>query len=66
MNLRRVATRILAPRTLLVRRPMGAPLGDPGDRATQRSIVEAALDLLMDASIAPGTIREYETGLDLR
>ncbi|UCF18272.1 MAG: hypothetical protein JSU87_09925 [Gemmatimonadota bacterium] len=61
MNLRKVAERVLAPRTLLVRRPMGTPLGDPGDRATQRSILETALGLLVDGSINPGAIRDYET-----
>jgi D-proline reductase (dithiol) PrdB len=64
MNLRKVAERIQPPRTLLVHRPMGTPLGDPGDQAGQRALLEAALGLLVDPSVAPGTIREYEAAGD--
>ena len=59
MNLRKVAERIVAPRTLLVDRPFGALLGEPGDSRTQRSIVEAALSMLGDHEIEPGTIRPH-------
>jgi hypothetical protein len=59
MNLRKVADRIVAPRTLLVDRPFGAVLGGPGDRRTQRSIVAAALSMLGDPGIEPGTIRQH-------
>ncbi len=59
MNLEKVARRILAPRTLLVDRPMGALLGEPGDRARQRALVLAALAMLEDATVEPGEIREY-------
>lgn len=62
MNLRKVAERILAPRTLLVRRPMGAILGEPGERAGQRAIVMAALQLLEDPTVEPGGIREFQGG----
>jgi len=37
------------PRTLLTHHPMGRPLGAPGDHATQRSVILAALDLLENA-----------------
>jgi hypothetical protein len=37
------------PRTLLTHHPMGRPLGAPGDHATQRSVLLAALDLLENA-----------------
>ena len=59
MNLRKVAERILAPRTLLTERPMGALLGDPGDTVGQRSILLAALALLEDESVEAGVIRIY-------
>jgi hypothetical protein len=59
MNLRKVAERILAPRTLLVRRPMGAVLGEPGQRVVQRAIVMAALDMLADPSLEAGSLREF-------
>jgi len=59
MNLRKVAERILAPRTLLVDRPFGALLGEPGDRAGQEALVLAALTMLEDPTVKPGEIREY-------
>ena len=59
MNLRKVAERILAPRTLLVPRPMGAILGAPGDRTGQRAILLAALRLLEDPAVEAGDIREF-------
>jgi hypothetical protein len=60
MNLRKVAERILAPRTLLVRRPMGAVLGEPGQRAVQRATMLAALDMLEDPAVDAGVIREFD------
>lgn len=57
MNLRKVAERILAPRTLLVDRPFGAVLGEPGDRGQQSLIVMSALAMLEDRSVDPGEIR---------
>lgn len=59
MNLRRVAERIRAPRTLLVDRPFGAVLGEPGDREGQRALVLATFAMLEDAAVVPGEIREY-------
>jgi len=38
---------------------MGALLGEPGDFAGQRSIVEAALALLTDRMASAGTITEH-------
>lgn len=61
MNLRKVAERILAPRTLLVDRPFGALLGQPGDRAGQEALVLAALAMLEDPTVKPGEIREYRS-----
>ncbi len=61
MNLRKVAERIRAPRTLLLDRPMGALIGEPGDRAGQRSVVLAALQLLTRSAVEPGEISEYTT-----
>jgi hypothetical protein len=61
MNLRKVAERILAPRTLLVDRPFGALLGEPGDRAGQEALVLAALTMLEDPTVKPGEIREYRS-----
>ena len=60
MNLRKVAERILAPRTLLVDRPFGALLGEPGDRAGQEALVLTALAMLEDPTVKPGEIREYQ------
>ncbi len=60
MNLRKVAERIVPPRVLLVDRPFGAPLGEPGDAAGQRSVVIAALEMLADPTVAPGAIREHQ------
>lgn len=62
MNLRKVAERILAPRTLLVDRPFGALLGEPGDRGQQSSIVSAALEMLEDRSVEAGEIRPFLDG----
>ncbi len=59
MNLERVAERILAPRTLVVDRPFGALLGEPGDRGQQASIVSAALEMLEDRSVEAGEIRSF-------
>ncbi len=59
MNLRKVAERILAPRTLLVDRPFGALLGQPGDRAGQEAMVRAALAMVKDPTVEPGEIRAY-------
>ena len=59
MNLRKVAERILAPRTLLVDRPFGALLGEPGDRSGQEALVTAALSMVDDPTVEPGEIRAW-------
>jgi len=59
MNLRKVAERILAPRTLLVNRPFGALLGEPDDRSGQEAMIRAALSMVEDPTVQPGEIREY-------
>lgn len=48
------------PRTLLTHHPMGRPLGAPGDTATQRSVLLAALDLLEKAKEG-GQIADFST-----
>ena len=60
MNLRKVAERILAPRTLLVDRPFGALLGEPGDRSGQEALVTAALSMVDDPTVEPGEIRAWD------
>lgn len=47
------------PRAVVVRHPMGRPLGAPGDVARQAEVVDAALGLLETAS-AGRSIRELE------
>jgi D-proline reductase (dithiol) PrdB len=48
------------PRTLLTHHPMGRPLGAPGDRATQRNVLLAALELLNTATEG-GRIADFAT-----
>ena len=47
------AVQLLAPRVVGVEFPFGHPFGPPGDRRTQRSVLEAAVTLL--AGAGPGT-----------
>ncbi|MDX1690763.1 MAG: hypothetical protein R3290_07050 [Acidimicrobiia bacterium] len=47
------------PRRLLTPFPMGRPLGPPGDRATQRAVIERALRLVDEAD-APDTAVRWE------
>lgn len=49
-----VAERLSTPRTVGVEFPFGHPFGRPGDRATQRLVLETALRVLAGAS-RPGT-----------
>lgn len=44
--LREVTQRVKPPRALAVDRPLGYPLGEPGNAALQRRIILAALELL--------------------
>jgi hypothetical protein len=48
------AQQLLTPRIVGVEFPFGHPFGQPGDRATQRLVLETALRVLAGAS-APGT-----------
>jgi len=48
------AEHLLAPRIVGVEFPFGHPFGRPGDRATQRRVLETALTVLAGAA-APGT-----------
>jgi hypothetical protein len=50
--------RVKPPRTLLTRFPRGQTTGPAGDLATQRAVVSAALDLLVEAREG-GEIREF-------
>lgn len=43
---REVTERVAPPRALVVDRPLGFPLGEPGDVAIQTRIIMAALELL--------------------
>ena len=49
-----VATAVLTPRVVGVEFPFGHPFGMPGDRATQRLVLETALTVLAGAD-RPGT-----------
>jgi D-proline reductase (dithiol) PrdB len=44
--LREVTERVAPPRALVVDRPLGFPLGEPGDAEIQTRIIMAALELL--------------------
>lgn len=49
-----IASAVLAPRVVGVEFPFGHPFGTPGDRATQRLVLETALTVLAGAA-GPGT-----------
>ena len=50
----RTATQLLAPRVVGVEFPFGHPFGQPGDRATQRLVLQTAVSVLAGAE-RPGT-----------
>jgi D-proline reductase (dithiol) PrdB len=52
-----LAELVKAPRTLILRFPYGAPLGPPGDVATQLAILRDSLNLLASVT-EPGAIVE--------
>lgn len=52
---RHVAERMSLPRVVTSPHPMGRPFGAPGDVATQRRVLDAAMDLL-DRATSGGTI----------
>jgi D-proline reductase (dithiol) PrdB len=47
---RDLTVQVRPPRSVFVNFPMGNPFGRPGDRATQRSVLLAALALARDAT----------------
>ena len=51
--LREVTERVKPPRALVVDRPLGYPLGEPGDARLQREITLAAFELLPRAVAQP-------------
>lgn len=57
MLLRPIAEKVKAPRTLVVRWPFGHPLGEPGNRAQQLTVLHAALSMFTSVT-EPGTIVE--------
>ena len=52
------ARELRIPRTLIVKHPMGRPLGAAGDAARQHEILDAAFDLAQSAT-ENGTIVEF-------
>ena len=52
---REVSEKVGAPRTLYLRYPYGAPLGEPGDDNQQRAILKEMFDALYSIE-KPGTI----------
>jgi len=57
--LREVTERVRPPRALAVDRPLGYPLGEPGNTSLQRRIILAALRLL-DKPVSEPLIGEYQ------
>lgn len=55
-----VAEQMNLPRTVVTRHPMGRPLGAPGDRRRQRTVIEAALNLVDDAVQGPALVELEE------
>ena len=51
--LREVSERVRPPRVLVVDRPLGYPLGEPGNAALQKQIILAALELLSRSVVEP-------------
>lgn len=54
--MRGLLMRIGIPRGVVTRNPRGRTMGNPGDAAAQRRVLEGALELL--ASAKPGEIRQ--------
>lgn len=54
-----VAERLRVPRVLVTPHLMGRTIGPVGDRARQRAVVEAALQVLTSAT-GPGTVVAFE------
>jgi D-proline reductase (dithiol) PrdB len=56
---RDLTAQVRPPRSVFVNFPMGNPFGRPGDRATQRSVLLAALALARDAKTG-GVLQDLE------
>ena len=56
---RHVAERMMLPRTVITRHPMGRPIGAAFDAERQTSVIHAAMGLL-DRAVEGGTIVELE------
>ena len=57
--LREVAQRVRPPRALFVPFPHGFPLGEPGNPALQREVLESALSLLADSGLTPPALIDF-------
>ena len=55
IGLREIAEKVRPPRAVHLKWPFGHPLGEPGNRAQQLSVIHYALRALYDVQ-APGTI----------
>jgi len=60
--LREVAERVRPPRALWVPFPHGFPLGAPDNPGLQRDVIERALSLLEDPSLAPPALVDFSIG----
>ena len=58
-SFRHVAEEMGYPRSVITRFPFGRPIGPPGDGDTQRVVVDAALELLGNAT-AGGSVVELD------
>ncbi|HEX8152852.1 MAG TPA: hypothetical protein VF698_07000 [Thermoanaerobaculia bacterium] len=58
--LRGVAEKVRPPRALFVPFRHGFPLDRPHDAEAQKRVIRAALAMLADASVTPGTIRDFD------
>lgn len=58
--LREVSERVQAPRALAVERPLGYPLGEPGNAMLQKEIIKAALQLLHEPVTEPLIVEFHE------
>ena len=60
--LRKVAEKVRPPRALWVPFLHGYPLDRPSDPARQRAVIEAALQLLENATLSPPILVDYTAG----
>jgi hypothetical protein len=52
------ATELRIPRTLIVKHPMGRPLGAAGDASRHKEVLDAAFDIA-ESAVGNGTIVEF-------